>query len=274
MWYFIGETRLGFEQREVYMPNITTNQLRKIRANQKTWDKVCDQFADASALPTWGPFGVGKNLKLIPEIKGRAFLEICCGSGRSIKYLTKRGAKKVYGLDISQNQINEASKYNREEIDKGIVELFRSPMEKKLNIKPVDVVFSVYGVGWTQDPELTFSNIYSYLKSGGLFIWSWDHSFFTDIKYKNGKFIVVYPYHEEKSITIRDWRKPKCNAHITYRKSATWFKLLKKAGFQIENYIEPEPLSLEGGYNDPAEYRSIQKARLVPSSFIFVCKKP
>lgn len=53
-----------------------------ILENQKTWDAVADQFVEASALPVWGPFGVGDDLNLIPEIKDKTFLEIGCGSGR------------------------------------------------------------------------------------------------------------------------------------------------------------------------------------------------
>ncbi|MDH5442631.1 MAG: class I SAM-dependent methyltransferase [Candidatus Nomurabacteria bacterium] len=72
-----------------------------LEKNEKVWNAVADLFIDASALPVWGPFGVGKDLDLISEIKNKIFLEIGCGSGRSIKYLTDKGAKKVYGVDIS-----------------------------------------------------------------------------------------------------------------------------------------------------------------------------
>lgn len=255
------------------MYKITSSESNKIKTNSKTWNKIWDLFINGSALPIWGPFSVGKGLNLIPKTKGKTFLEIGCGSGRSIKYLTKRGAKKVYGLDNSSNQIAEAANYNKKEIDKGLVELFRAPMEEKISIKPVDVVFSIYGIGWTQNPKLTFSNIYSYLKPGGLFIWSWDHSFFTDVQYKNKKFVVIYSYHDEKVLNLTDWRKRGCRIYTSYKKVSTWFKLLREAGFQIENYFEPEPIDLARAHNDPTEHYSIQKARLVPSSFIFVCKK-
>ena len=46
----------------------------KTKINNKTWDIVADLFFEASALPTWGPFSVGKNLKLINNIKGKTFL--------------------------------------------------------------------------------------------------------------------------------------------------------------------------------------------------------
>ena len=245
-----------------------------IAENQQTWDAVADLFVDAAALPVWGPFSVGDDLNLLPEIKDKTFLEIACGSGRSIKYLVDNGVKKVYGLDLSQVQIDEATNYNKKAIENGIVELVQSPMEAKLQIEPVDVVFSVYGLGWTPEPEKTLSNIYSYLKPDGLFVWSWDHSIFSDILYKDGNFSAVYSYHEENPITIQGWKKRNgVNAHLTYRKVSTWFKLLTDAGFEVVGYYEPAPKTIERGSEDPEKYYSIQKAKLIPATFIFVCKK-
>jgi SAM-dependent methyltransferase len=245
----------------------------RIQTNKDTWNRVSELFVDASSLPSWGPFSVGKDLDLIGETKDKVFLEIACGSGRSLKYLLDRGARKVYGIDFSENQLAEAARYNERDQNNGRLELVNTTMEAKVKIEPVDVAFSIYGIGWTENPKKTFSNIYSYLKPGGIFVWSWDHSIFTDIAYEDGKFSVVYSYHNEKPITIKDWKKKGCNAHITYRKSATWFRFLKEAGFNIEGYYEPEPIDLSRGFDDPAKYYSIQRAKLIPSTFIFVCKK-
>ena len=245
----------------------------KIEQNKKLWDAVHDIFTEASALPALGPFDVGKYLNLIPKIKNKTFLEIGCGSGRSIKYLIRQGAKKVYGIDFSQKQLDEAKRFNKKAVENKKVILIQAPMEKGIKLEPIDVVFSVYGIGWTQNPKKTFANIYSYLKPNGRFIWSWDHSFFTDVVYENGKFVVKYSYHNEKLITLKNWRERKENAHITYLKIATWFQYLTKAGFDIIGYYEPKPENLNRGYRAPKKYYSIQKAEKVPSTFIFVCQK-
>lgn len=243
--------------------------------NEKTWDAVADLFTEASALPVWGPFGIGEDLNLIPEIEGKTFLEVGCGSGRSIKYLTERNAKKVYGLDLSSVQLAEAERFNKDAIDENKVILFKSTMEEKIDIEPVDVVFSVYAIGWTADPEATFRNIYSYLKEGGQFIWSWDHAFFSDVVYEDGKFVVEGAYHEEEPLVLPNWKKKHgVNAHLTYRKVSTWFGLLRKTGFDITGFYEPQPKTLDRGSENPAMYYSIQKAEKVPCSFIFVCTKP
>lgn len=242
--------------------------------NERTWDMVADQFTQGTSLPSWGPFGVGDDLNLIPEIKDQIFLEIGCGSGRSIKYLIDNGAKKVYGLDISAAQIKEAENFNKDAINEGKVEFIKGKMEDLLNIEPIDIVCSIYALGWTGNPEATLKNIYSYLKPGGKFIWSWDHSFFSDIEYKNEEYVVSHSYHEEKLTTIKNWKKKEgATAHITYRKISTWFQLLRNAGFEILNYYEPEPKNMDWGSDNPSNYYAIQKAKKVPTTFIFVCKK-
>lgn len=246
---------------------------KKLRQNQQTWDIVANQFFEASALPEWGPFGIGTDLDLIPEIEGKTFLEIACGSGRSIKYLIDKGASKVFGLDISQVQLDEANRFNSIAVDQGKVELFHQPMEELLSINPVNYVLSIYGFGWTQDPKKTLQNILEYLKPGGLFIWSWDNAIFSDVIYKDGDFVVEHSYHEENQLSIKDWKKEGTVANIIYRKTSTWFQLLIEAGFEIINYHEPAPVNLNSGFSEPDKYYSIDKAKKVPASFIFVCKK-
>lgn len=247
---------------------------KAISDNQRTWDVVADLFLDASALPIWGPFGIGGDLNLVPEVQGKTFLEVCCGSGRSMRYLTELGAKRVYGLDVSQKQLNEVAAYNHEALRHGRITLMHSPMEQRIDIEPVDIAFSIYGIGWTPEPERTLQNIYSYLKPGGLFIWSWDHTFFTDVKYEDGVLKLVYSYHDENPVVLKDWKREGTNAHVTYRKTSTWFQLLRKAGFEVIGYHEPKPKNLDRGFDDPKKYYSIQKAEKVPATFIFVCKKP
>jgi SAM-dependent methyltransferase len=248
------------------MQNITSE-------NEKTWDAVADHFTEASALPVWGPFGIGDDLNLIPEIKGKTFLEVGCGSGRSIKYLTDNGARAVYGVDISSVQLKEAERFNKKEIEEGRVHLIKGRMEDKLTIPTVDLVFSVYALGWTSDPETTLRHIASYLHKGGLFIWSWDHSLFTDVSYEEGKYVVAHAYHDETPLVRKDWKKEGTTVHITYRKTSTWFQLLRNAGFDIIAYHEPAPKNMSRGHDDPSKYYSFQKAEKVPASFIFVCRK-
>jgi SAM-dependent methyltransferase len=242
----------------------------KLKVNKEAWDKVAEQFFSHSALPIWGPFGIGKNTNLIGPIKGKTFLDIGFGSGHSIKYLIERGAKKVYGIDISNAQLQFASKLNKKFIEAGKVELFETNMENLLKIPPADVVYSVYAFGWTVDPKKTLKNIFSYLKPEGKFIWSWDHSFFTDVEDLKDKLEVKYSYHDEHEVFLKEW-KGGAPVYLTYRKTSTWFKLLREAGFNIIGYLEPEPVLKK---DLSKSYYTINKAQKVPCSMIWVCEKP
>lgn len=247
-----------------------------IKENRETWNRVCDLFVDASALPDWGPFGVGGDLDLLGEIGGKTFLDIGCGSGRSVAYLLQSGARKVYGLDLSPRQLEEARRFNADSVQSGHAVFLEGRMEDRLDLEPIDAVVSVYAVGWTVSPADTFRNIFACLKPGGLFAWSWDHTFFTDVQYdeETSEFVVRYSYHDEHPLVLEDWRKQGARAYITYRKTSTWFRLLGEAGFDIVGYHEPEPRNLNRAHDDPHKHYSIQKASKVPSSFIFVCRKP
>ena len=61
-------------------------------------------------------------------------------------------------------------------------------------------------------------------------------------------------------------------APFTYRKSATWFRLLREAGFEVRGYHEPAPVTLAHGTEDPTRHYSMQKARIVPVTMIWECK--
>lgn len=105
-------------------------------------------------------------------------------------------------------------------------------------------------------------------------MWSWDHSFFADVEYEEGKYVVQHSYHDEEPTELANWKREGCSAFITYRKIDSWFRLLREAGFEVIGYYEPKPKSLYRAHAEPEKYYSIQKAEKVPASFIFVCKKP
>jgi len=245
----------------------------KLATNKRTWDKVAAKFHGVCALPEWGPFAVEKNDRtLIGAIKGKTFLEIGCGSGHSIAYLISHGAKKVYGLDISHAQIEAARDTNRKAVDSGRVELFECPMEATIDIAPVDVVFSIYAVGWTTDPARLFQNVRSYLKPKGTFVWSAGHTMFDDVAFRQGRLVVTRSYHDER-ITIGGWGKGK-ETYLTSRKISTWFKLLTENGFRVLEYLEPQPFHVPRNYDkDPTRYFSIIKANQLPCTMIWKCER-
>ncbi len=250
----------------------------KLKANHENWNKTYSQFKGWCALPTWGPYEVCKDdLSLIGEIKGRVFLEICCGSGHSIKYLLENGAKKVYAIDFSESQINLAKETNAGSLKH--IEFILSPMEKLTKLpEQIDVVFSIYGIGWTLNPVSTFKNIFSYLKPGGKFAWSWDHGVFLNSKVRGKEVIVEGSYHDESEHHLKTFQSGE-GVYQVFRKTSTWFQLLRDAGFEINRYLEPKPLNINEDIAsisslEMANYYDPIKTEKLPSVIIFECIKP
>lgn len=255
------------------------NTTAKVEANRKNWNVSFGNFNGWSALPTWGPYEAGRDdASLVGEIEGKVFLEICCGSGHSVKYLLDNGAKRVYALDFSEEQIRLAKEVNAAYLESGRVVFYVSPMEAAVPLpEQVDAVFSIYGLGWTVEPEQTLKNVYGYLKSGGRFVWSWDHSMISTLMLDEGKVVVERSYHEEHETHLKKWSRGD-DAFITYRKTSTWFRLLREAGFTVHRYLEPEALQLDEDIAaisgaDMAAYYDPAKVAKVPWMFIFECVK-
>lgn len=140
-----------------------------VHNNKTYWNNHADFWFGATALPQYGvKFPTEDELKLFGDVTGKKMLEICCGSGHSIKYLAERNAGELWGIDISQNQLDNAKKY----LDKYgcIANLICSSMEE-MNLPQgyFDYVYSIYGVGWTTDLQGTFNKIASSLKKWNIY---------------------------------------------------------------------------------------------------------
>ncbi|MTI65886.1 MAG: class I SAM-dependent methyltransferase [Firmicutes bacterium] len=63
-------------------------------------------------LPDYGVQFITENeLNLFGNVTEKTMLEIGCGSGHSLKYHADRNAGELWGLDISQKQLENASRY-------------------------------------------------------------------------------------------------------------------------------------------------------------------
>ena len=58
-----------------------------ISKNKNYWDENADSWFGTTALPTYGVKFVSEDdLHFFRDISGKKALEICCGSGHSLKY--------------------------------------------------------------------------------------------------------------------------------------------------------------------------------------------
>ena len=194
-----------------------------------------------------------------------------------LKYLADKGAGELWGLDLSQKQLD-----NAKQMLKGSgcnPRLICAPMEADSDIPEdyFDYVFSIYGIGWTTDLAGTFKKVASYLKKDGIFIFSWGHplhycvakSYETgEDEVIDGKLVFSRSYFDESYLKM-----PVHDTDVTFanRKISTYVNALYDAGFIIERMVEQtDEKSLSDTEDDSPK---AQKAKMVPLSMCFKCRK-
>ena len=51
-----------------------------------------------------------KTVKVISDLKSKNIIDLCCGTGNQLKYLSKNGFTKSVGVDISETMLQQATK--------------------------------------------------------------------------------------------------------------------------------------------------------------------
>lgn len=249
-----------------------------IESNKTYWNDHADLWFGTTALPVYGVrFPTEDDLHLFSDVAGKKMLEICCGSGHSLKYNAEKGAGELWGVDLSQKQLDNAAKLLS---DSGYsAKLLCSKMEDELDVPKgyFDYVYSIYGIGWTTDLQGTFDKIASYLKKDGIFIFSWHHTLNYCVAwscderkdvFEDEKLVMMKSYYDESyfKMPVHDSEIILCN-----RKMSTYINALAKAGFVVEQLVEAsDNKSLNAtGDVDP----KTKKAKMLPISFCIKARK-
>lgn len=259
--------------------------------NKSSWNGMSDSWS-GTVLPIWGCSCPSEDdLQLLPDLNGKRILEIGCGSGHSLKWCGDKGAAELWGLDISERQLENAQEFL---IENGYSpKLFCSPMEQNPGLPQnyFDVVYSVYAVGWTVDLQGTFNLIASYLKPDGIFIFSWDHPFLHCVDVVEGKLVFSGNYHETEPFTFHkgenrsevrtskreDSYAPPAEGYpltLYNRRLSDYINALTAAGFAVERLVEETDIAtLERDAGFSSEYYAPCKAKHFPLSLIVKARK-
>lgn len=252
------------------------DQAKVLQINREGWDVVAPRFYGAAALPNYGPLAPTEDtLGLLGDVRGKAVLELGCGSGHSLLYLAQHGASELWGIDLSTTQLGFAEALLKE--NNVSARLLHSPMEHNPGV-PLgcfDAAISLYSLGWTTDLDGTLALVYSYLKPGGFYVFSWEHPFYSCIDYapEAGAYVVKEPYREHTFVAPA-WNKVPIVMH--QRKLSTFMDAALGAGFQIERLVEGEAnlaLATDADYA-PEGWYSVPRAKLVPPTFVMKLRKP
>lgn len=258
------------------MPELKRAEILSI--NQKGWNKVAPMFYGGTALPKYGPLSTTEDeLKLIPHLAGKVVLELGCGSGHTLAYLWEtRHANELWGLDISEEQIHFTKEVLKE---KNIpANLFLASMDENPGIPEnfFDLVVSIYSLGWTPNLDRTLELVYSYLKPGGVFIFSWEHPVYQCLSYETniGKYVFGNSYLDEGPVLHPSWKG--VEIVINHRKLSTYLNATTQSGLVVEQLVESEPNAALAREQDfaPEKWYSVPRARIMPTTFIVKAYKP
>jgi SAM-dependent methyltransferase len=246
-----------------------------LKINRDGWDKVAPLFSGVTALPIYGPLvETEEYFNLFDSIEGKRVLEIGCGDGHSLEYMSQHGASELWGIDLSPVQIESALEHLK--ANDIAANLIAMPMEVDNNIPKdyFEIVYSIYAIGWTTDLHRTFSLVLDYLKPGGSFIFSWEHPFYSCLSSESNKLIVKNSYGNEGSYVTDNWRG-KSTVVMQRRKLSTYINELVNTGFSIEQVIECDLAEKYANEDDTFNERwySVFRAKLMPTTIIIKARK-
>lgn len=248
-------SKINFDRENIHNTNI------------QFWNKNGSDILGETALPHYGAFITDKDYKLFEHTVNKKVLEIGCGSGKSLAYVANFHPEELWGIDISEKQIDKTKTFLAKENISAT--LICSPMEQKceeVQDNYFDLVYSIYAIGWSTDLDLTFSIIASYLKKDGQFIFSWSHPIHKCVATDNDKLVFRKNYFDESwyEVSLGD-----STLTLADRKLSTYINALAKAGFVIEQLIEESDEEIIRA----ADSEFAKKASILPVTFVIKARK-
>lgn len=180
---------------------------------------------------------------LLPNFKDTTLLDLGCGYGWHCIYALQKGATRTVGLDISEKMLETA----REKTNSEKAEYICTPIEEYAYPKEsFDIVLSSLAFHYVKDFSDIANKVYQTLKPGGTFVFSVEHPVFTAkgpqawVKDEAGNKLhwPVDDYFLEGKRNTFFLGEPVVKYHKTL---TTYLNSLLKAGFTIEEIVEPEP---------------------------------
>src|SRR5258706_1760090 len=245
-----------------------------LEINRAGWDRVAPLYYGRTALPEYGPLAPTEDTLNLLGAKPKRVLELGCGSGHSLRYLAERGTAELWGIDLSPVQIALAKETLRPFTSSS--HLIESPMETSAGVPKnmFDLVFSIYGIGWTTDLAATLALTHEYLRPGGSLLISGEHPAYSCIEWNGAQYVVTAPYLAEGPREHSSWKG--VPIVIQRRTLGTFVGQIIRAGLQIEALVET-PLNAAAAnenHADPARWYSVTRASVIPTTFIIKARKP
>jgi SAM-dependent methyltransferase len=145
-----------------------------VAINREGWTRANADYTDARAHDawaqeeiTWGTSGLPESeVRMLPELEGKAVVELGCGTAYFGAWLKRHGARRVVGVDVTPAQLETARRMDAE-FRLGLEFLEENAERTSLPDASFDLVFSEYGASIWCDPALWIPEAARLLRPGG-----------------------------------------------------------------------------------------------------------
>jgi ubiquinone/menaquinone biosynthesis C-methylase UbiE len=246
---------------------------------KKYWNQDSNNYQKSAKISTdsahYGPYAPNENkLKLLGNIKNKNILEIGCGGGQCSIAFAKQGAICT-GLDLSIEQLKYAEKLATKKKVKVNFLLKDIQTLKGIKSNSYDIVFSTFALQYIPNLNKCFKEVNRVLKKNGLFVFSFDHPFYSTIDPKTLKIIFNYNNFKiwKETIVKPDGTKSKFVAYP--HKISDTYSALINANFIIEQIIEPFDEKIEKGWKNSywKKIYPLKLIKMIGPTIIFKTKK-
>jgi SAM-dependent methyltransferase len=247
--------------------------------NREGWNAIADAYQRERGWPHeslyWGiRCPPETELGVLDPIAGRKVLVLGCGGGQDCVALCSMGAGHVVGIDSSERQLAHAEVRCRPHgpriaLRHGDVQHLDEPPDS------YDLAVSVHVLSYVADVPECLRGVWRCLRPGGQLALSVHHPLDAITRDEP-----PYGFGQSYFQVETRWAWGSlggADAPFTsyHRPISDWFRLLRAAGFTIENMLEPAPVELpiwrDSGWAGGPYY---DKLATVPGTLILAARKP
>jgi SAM-dependent methyltransferase len=244
-----------------------------VRRNRAAWDVWAADYAGPgrrnwASEPRWGIWHIPESeVHILPDVAGLDVIELGCGTGYISAWLMRRGAR-VTGIDNSEAQLATARAL-QQEFGLHFPLIHGNAEEVPLPDASFDLAISEYGASIWADPYRWIPEASRLLRSGGRLIFL-----------VNGTILMLCAQDDENDPATEcmlrpyfgmhrfEWPDdPGVEFHLGY---GDMIRLLRRAGFEVENLIELRPAE---GSTTSYPFVNLEWARKWPSEEVWIARK-
>ena len=176
-------------------------------------------------------------LNAISEIKGKVVLDIACGEGVSSRMIKSLGAKKVIGVDVSEELIKKAKETGGEDIEYFVCDIFSEDLSKFGKFDIITGIMILHYSNSLNQLKNLIKNISSALNKKGIIYSLTINPDVLAFGYNKYGIKISSPKKEGDSVLteLHSFEGDKyCEFTNYYWKKETYTKLLENEGFKVE----------------------------------------